>query len=199
MPSQDHKPPSTGVFDLTYNQSFWNLSGAGQMQRVDASAWFERPLIAGLAYVDITRFNLNDRGLNHVTGSMSIQDGRIHSQLLLAAKDIDVHVAGDSEQFEKRYQGGAVPFQAITAGFQLDSQGLQITPLFEKRVVVKDAVGAIAHLGQYSLIPVVNLAVCLSKTAADENSRTTTASRLVQWLPNAASQAAVPANYQVSQ
>ena len=189
----------TGSFDLTYNQGFWNLSGAGHMQRVDASAWFERPLISGLAYVDITRFNLNDRGLKHVTGSLSIQDGRIHSHLLLAAKDIDVHIAGEPDQFEKRYQGGAVPFQAITAGFQLDSQGLQIMPLFEKRVVVKDAVGAIAQLGQYSLIPVVNLAVCLSKTAADENSRTTTASRLVQWLPNAASPAAVPANYQVSQ
>ena len=174
----------SGEFDLTYNQSFWNLSGAGRMHRVDTVSWFERPLLSGVAYVDFTRFHLTDRGLREAAGSLSIQEGRIHSDLLVAAEEIGISAVEGREHYEKRHPGSVLPFQTIATNFQLDAKGLQIIPRMEDRIIAKEAVAPIARFGPYSLIPMINLAVCISKTAATETERTTTASRLVQWLPS---------------
>ncbi len=174
----------TGSLELTYNQSFWNLSGNGHMHRVDATKWFERPLLSGLAFVDVTKFTLTDRGLREAAGSLAIQDGRIHGELLTAAADIDIHAAENLQTYLKDNPGSVLSFQMIEAGFQIDRHGLQIFPRNDQRIIAKDPVGPVARLGKYSLVPMVNLAVCLSKTASTPTARTTAASRLVQWLPN---------------
>lgn len=186
----------TGDFDLKVNETFWNLSGSGRMLRVDSNSWFERPLLSGVAYLDVTGFNLTDRGLNSASGSLLIQDGRIHADLLTAAQHIAIETVGGYEQFEK-LPGRAVPFQAITADFKLDSEGLRIEPRRTDGAVVYDAVGPIAKkLSQWSLVPTNNVAVCICNTASSEAQRSSTFSRAIQWLPRPNS---TTANYQASQ
>jgi hypothetical protein len=186
----------TGAFDLAYNQKFWSLTGSGRMHRLDAAAWFERPLLSGNADVEINSFHLTDRGLREATGKLLVQEGRIHSDLLAASQHVGITTADGRSTFEARYNGNVLPFLEIRLGFRLDGQGLRIAPLMEDRVLAKDAVAPIAKFGeQYGLIPMVNLAYSLSNTAPTQ-SRTSTASWLVQWLPEAVN---VPANHQVSQ
>lgn len=186
----------TGSFDLKYNQAFWNLSGAGRLHRVDAASWFERPLLSGLAFADITGFSLTNRGLNAASGSLLIQEGRIHSDLLVAAKDIGISAVAGHEAIEQR-SGNVLPFQAIAADFKLDGEGLRIDPRRADGVVVYDAVGPMAKFGKYSLIPNNNLAVCICNTAPNDTQRSSTFSRVIQWLPRPSD--VVPANHQVSQ
>lgn len=189
----------TGSFDLKYNQSFWNLNGASQLHRIDAASWFERPLLSGLAYVDVSGFSLTDRGLNGASGSLLVQEGRIHGDLLVAAKDIGITVVEGHEQLEKR-QGSVIPFRSIAADFKLDGEGLRIDPRRADKVVAFDAVGPIAQFGNYSLVPTHNLAVCICNTAATDAERNSTFSRAIQWLPQPISTSDPPAaNYQVSQ
>ncbi len=189
----------TGSFDLRYNQSFWNLSGAGRMHRVDATAWFARPLLSGLAYVDVTNFSLTDQGLDSASGTLSIEEGRIHSDLLVAAKDIGIALV-DGPALDKRQQASVLPFRTISSNFKINSDGLRIEPLRQDNVVAFDAVGPIARLGPYSLIPTNNLAVCICNTASSSAERSSTFSRVIQWLPRPdAATRVVPANYQVSQ
>lgn len=188
----------TGSFDLKYNQDFWNISGAGRLHRMDAAHWFERPLLSGLAYVDITGFNLSDRGLNHASGRLLVQDGRIHSDLLTAAQHVALVVVEDYQHFLKR-AGSSVPFQEIAANFKFDQDGLRLEPDARRAdgAVIYDAVAPIAKKNaMYSLIPCKNVAVCLCSTALGDVEQSAAFSRAIRWLPRPA---ATGADYQVSQ
>ncbi len=188
----------TGSFDLAYNQSFWNLQGAGRMHRVDTTAWFERPLLSGLAYVDITRFSLNHHGLNDVAGSLSVKDGHILGELLTAAVDISILPVGSYQKIAKESPAHGLPYQTIEANFQLDNKGLRIESRRPDNIIAWNEVAPIAAFRPCSLIPTFNLVWCLSRSAPNETERTATASRLLQWLPKSTIEPA-PANYQVRQ
>ncbi|MCC6509606.1 MAG: hypothetical protein IT423_10890 [Pirellulaceae bacterium] len=182
----------TGQFELAHNQSTWNLRGAGRMHEVDAATWFERPVLSGTADVEVTGFAMNDRGLKHANGRLSIRDGRIHADLITAAIDIGISRSqtlgvNPNAPLTKNI---IHPFTQLAAGFELDAQGLRITPLLPDKAVVQDPMGPLAVycivVDNYD-IPVKNLLIALARATLPQSTpdvlNSPTARRLVQWLP----------------
>ncbi len=70
---------------LDFNHLGWSLRGQCRLQHVDASSWFDRPVLSGLADVEISSFAMTDRNLKEVAGKLLVQNGHLHTDIISAA------------------------------------------------------------------------------------------------------------------
>lgn len=173
----------TGQFELAYNLSSWNLRGAGQLLDLDAATWMERPLLSGFANLDVSDLVMSDDGLKSVAGHLSIQDGRVHDDLIAAANHVGIeHALGNSKNI-------AHPFTQLALEFGLNSGGLCIKPSLADRAIAIDELGILARqfTADAQIVPLHNVLASLTSTSIPQPTNnlleSPTACRLVQWLP----------------
>ncbi len=118
----------SGRFTLDYASDQWLLRGSGELLNADASDWTERTVLTGTASVRAEDFSLCERGLNHAVGEISIHDGRIHDDLISAAKWIGFQPAISISKSQRL----AHPFDKLQFSFFIDSLGIRLQPVFPR-------------------------------------------------------------------
>lgn len=174
----------TGQFELDYVLSDWTLKGRGQLRDVDTTTWTQRPMLSGLAQIDVSDFSISDQGLERIGGNLIIKDGRVQSALLQSAIDIGIRPAAPLAQTNS----SAHPFTQIALDFALDSHGLVLNAGLANGAVAIDGLGALAEQYYVGIVPMRNVVTALAKTSALDGTQqdlvdSPTVRRLVHWLP----------------
>lgn len=173
-----------GQFELDYSLSTWTVAGSGRLRDVDATAWTQRPMLSGLADVDVSDLSLGDQGLDHVRGQLTIHEGRVHDDLLQSATYVGLNPVAAIAQS----RATAHPFTDLKLDFALDWRGLVLKAGLPDGAVASDRLGPLAQQYYRDLVPMANVVTALSKATGPSNQdsdliESPTVRRLVRWLP----------------
>ena len=130
-------------------------------------------LLSGRAELVVEELSLSDRGLDHISAQVHIEQGRIHDDLLRFGTTLGITPV---EQVA-RSVGAAHPFEKLRVQFRLDSSGMQIRAGMESGVIASDTVGPLAVQTYLDKLPREHLHAVLIQAALPVR-------RLVQWLPD---------------